>query len=351
MQPPSLAGLLPDEIERLFAETSFTEGRLPAYRINQIYRWICSGIPSFEGMNNIPLALRKSLNEQYRISSSSIGEKKQDKDKTVKLQIILEDGNRVEAVILRDGKGRKTACLSVQAGCASGCAFCKTAQLGFRKNLTSLEIAEEFLFLKKNTENEENDKSGITRIVFMGMGEPLLNLKEVRRAVNFFSDKKGLNISRRRITLSTCGIIKGLQEFTDEGPDIRLAISLISARETLRTQLMPISKSNPLKKLKESLLYYQKKRGGRITLEVVLLKGINTGAEDVKALAGFAEGLDTVINLIPWNQVEGLFYKTPSQRETAFFAEALEESGLKVTRRFEKGRSISGACGQLGSLA
>jgi 23S rRNA (adenine2503-C2)-methyltransferase len=299
-------------------------------------------------MNNLPRDLRKKLDETFRLRSSSVSAELEDSDGTVKFQIRLKDGNRVEAVILRDGKERKTACLSVQAGCPSGCVFCKTARLGFKRNLSGQEIAEEFLHLAGRENN-------ISHIVFMGMGEPFLNLEEVHKAVSFFCDTSGLAFSKRRITVSTCGIINGLRNFTEAGPDIRLALSLVTARQDLRARLMPITLSNPLPDLKEELILYQEKRRRRITLEIVLLKGINTGNEDAAAIAAFAKGLDVVVNLIPWNPAADLLFennalKTPSPPETAAFASALTKLGLNVTRRLEKGRSISGACGQLGVL-
>jgi 23S rRNA (adenine2503-C2)-methyltransferase len=187
------------------------------------------------------------------------------------------------------------------------------------------------------------------------MGEPLLNLGELRRALAFLSDERGLNFSKRRITVSTCGIVPGIRELAEKGPDVRLALSLTTADPALRERLMPISGNHPLPRVKEALAYYQKERGRRITLEAVLLSGLNTRREDASALAAFARGLDAVVNLIPWNPVEGLTFegrplKEPGEREVREFTRALEEKGLKVTRRRRKGRGVGGACGQLGHL-
>jgi 23S rRNA (adenine2503-C2)-methyltransferase len=321
---------------------------LPSFRAVQIYRWICSGVISFDKMKNLPLSLRGELAERFRLFGSQVTAELEDRAGTVKFQINLEDGCKIEAVILTDGEGRKTACLSVQAGCPVGCVFCKTGRLGFRRNLRAGEIVEEFLFLRRKV-------PGISHIVIMGMGEPLLNLEELRKAAGFFCHSGGLNISRRRITLSTSGITAGIRDLADNGPGIRLALSLTTAQQELREKLMPVARANPLPELRKSLLYYQKKQKHRITLEAVLLGGINTGTADAEAMADFARGLDTVINLIPWNPVEGLSFqglplRSPHPGETAAFAAALEKRGLKVTLRWEKGRSISGACGQLGSL-
>jgi 23S rRNA (adenine2503-C2)-methyltransferase len=297
-------------------------------------------------MSNLPEALRKVLSEKLRLFSSFPGTVLEDRDGTVKEQIILEDGNRIEAVILSDIEGRKTACISTQAGCAGACRFCRTGALGFKRNLKAGEIIEEFLFLKHRDPK-------ISHIVIMGMGEPLLNLEELRKALEFISGE-GIGISKKRITLSTAGITQGIRDLADGGPDIRLALSLTSGQQHLREKLMPFALTNPLSSIKESLAYYQEKQKHRITLEAVLLQGINTSKEEAKAIAEFAEGLRVVINLIPWNPVEGLSldgkaFVPPSVKETAFFVKALEKQNLKVTLRIGKGRGITGACGQLGS--
>jgi 23S rRNA (adenine2503-C2)-methyltransferase len=346
----SLAALLPGELEELLNVdlAPLLRSPLPPFRIKQIFKWICSGAASFEEMSDIPLPLRKALAEKFTPLSGSPAEELRDSDGTVKLRITLEDGVNIEAVILEDRKGRKTACLSTQAGCRMGCVFCKTGRLGFKRNLEAAEISSQFLHLLRKAPE-------ISHAVIMGMGEPLLNLEELRRAAGFMAFPEGLNVSKRRITLSTCGIVPGILDLAGKGPGVRLAVSLTSGRQELRKRLMPIAETYPLPALKESLLQYQEKTKRRITLEAVLLGGINTGPEDAGAIADFAAGLETVVNLIPWNAVEGLSFegkplRSPGQREVAAFAAALEKRGLKVTRRMGKGSGISGACGQLGSL-
>ena len=341
MPKTELAGLPLAKLTKLLSS-------YPAYRSVQIYQWLIRGVGAFDEMRNLPIHLRRELDAQYNLISGRVCSELSGKDGSVKLGIELEDGAVIESVILQDKKHRKTACLSTQAGCPLGCVFCKTGKIGFKRNLTALEIAGQFLHLKKR-------QSEISHIVIMGMGEPLLNLEELRKAHDFFTEKDGLNISKKRITLSTCGIKKGILELAGEGPDIRLAISLTTAREELRRRLMPAGSQTPLPRLKEALLEYQRKRKRRITLEMVLLCGINTGIEDADAAADFASGLEAVFNLIPWNPVDGLEFKgrplqTPSSKETAAFVSALESRGLKVTLRIEKGRQISGACGQLGAI-
>ena len=320
----------------------------PSFRARQIYKWIVCGAKSFDEMSNLPAALRAKLKEKHVLFSGEAVSELPDSDNTVKLGIRLNDGAVIEAVILSDRAGRKTACLSTQAGCPQGCVFCKTGKMGLKRNLSAQEISSQFLLLCSRVPK-------ISNIVIMGMGEPLLNLTELRKAIAFFTDPQGLNFSKRRITVSTCGITKGIRDLADAGPDIRLAFSLITGRRELRERLMPASRENPLPLVKEALLYHQKKMERRITLEIVLLAGINTGDADASSIADFARGLDTVINLIPWNTAEGLEFekqplRSPSPPEIARFKKALINRGLNVTQRMERGAGIGGACGQLGAV-
>ncbi|MDR0583467.1 MAG: 23S rRNA (adenine(2503)-C(2))-methyltransferase RlmN [Treponema sp.] len=361
MVSPVLCGLPPEELAALI-------DFLPRFRAAQIFKWIAAGASSFGEMKNLPLALREALTGRFLLRSSAVQVRYEDPDGTVKLGIGLADGAKIEAVLLAGG-GRRTACLSTQAGCPAGCVFCKTGSLGFTRNLTSAEIVEQFLFLREAASHGAPSAAegraaiakgraghAVDNIVIMGMGEPLLNLAEVRRALAVITCKQGMDFSKRRITLSTCGISAGIIDLADKGPAVRLALSLTTADEALRRRLMPIAKAHPLNEVKEALACFQRSGGGRITLEIVLLGGLNTRSEDVAALADFARGLDTVVNLIPWNPVEGLKaddgrpLREPSPGEAAAFAGRLKAAGLKVTRRFRKGRGVMGACGQLGVL-
>ena len=342
MKKPVLAGLPFRELKELLEI-------YPTFRSAQIRQWIVSGALSFDEMSSLPLPMRKELAEKYELVSGSLISELHDNDGTVKLGIQEEDGSVIEAVILKDGKDRKTACISTQVGCPMGCVFCKTGSLGFKRNLTASEISGQFLHLKRKEKE-------ISHIVIMGMGEPLFNMEELKKALDFIMEKEGLNISKRRITLSTCGIVGGIIDLADSGPDIRLALSLNTACGDLRLRLMPGTRENPLPRVKEALLEYQKKRKRRITLEVVLLGGINTDKTNALAAVDFARGLDVVVNLIPWNPVPGLEFEgcpltPPAPKEIASFAAVLEKAGQKITRRIGKGLGISGACGQLGYLA
>lgn len=345
--PVSLAGCCLKEIEELLPD-------LPRFRSKQIYKWITRGIASFEEMTDIPLSLQKDLGNRFRVFSGNTEECHED-DNTKKIVIGFTDKTKVESVLLSDSKNRLTACISTQAGCPAGCVFCKTGSLGFKRNLDSKEITEQFLQLQRLCENRLKEQHIIDNIVIMGMGEPLLNIDNLRKAIFVLTDPAGLNFSKRRITVSTCGICEGLFDIANNGPFIRLALSLTTADEPLRQRLMPVTKTNPLNKVKEALILFQKNGGGRITLEIPLLGSINTREKDAQSIAAFAKGIETVVNIIPWNPVAGLTFEgkplnEPGKKETVDFAGMLEQYGLKVTTRLRKGKRVNGACGQLGSI-
>jgi len=347
----SLAGLSLYEIKELVSDFIIQD-----FRVKQIFNWILCGAKDFSQMTNLPVSLQKELSERFLLYSSTI-EKVYEDGETKKIVISLKDGFKIEAVLLNDGKDRLTACISTQAGCPAGCVFCKTGFLGFKRNLEKTEIIEQYLHLKSICDEGKRKKEHIIdNIVVMGMGEPLLNLENLKKAIDFFNDKDGLNFSRRRITVSTCGICNSLFEIANTLPFARLALSLTTADETLRKKLMPVSAGNPLHEIRNALLLFQKNGGGRITLEIPLLGGINTGEKDAKLIFEFAKGLETVINIIPWNPVEGLFFegnalKEPDKKETGEFIKMLESYNLKTTMRLRKGRSVMGACGQLGNIS
>ena len=334
MNKIALTSLFPEEI---VAELGLKE----KFRGKQIFKWIASGVTSFDEMTNLSLAFREELKEKAVIYSSTVSNVLKDPDGTIKLQITLSDGNAVETVLLTDKEGRKTACVSCQAGCAMKCAFCMTGTLGLSRNLTAGEIVEEFLELEKEAGKLDN-------IVFMGMGEPLQNLDSIRKAIAVLTHKDGRNLSGRRITLSTCGLIKGIYDLADNGPDIRLAVSLTTADEALREELMPVTKGNPLSELKKAIDYFAKKSGKRVTLEAALLSGVNTTDESARNLINFTRGIDVHVNLIPWNPVPTLPFTEPTSGEVKHFINVLENNGVNVTLRTKRGRKIGGACGQLG---
>lgn len=329
-----LSGLLSEEITQ---KLELSQG----FRGKQIFKWIGNGVKSFDDMTNLSLDLRNTLKEKALLRSSTVSNVLKDPDGTIKLQITLFDNNAVETVLLTDKEGRKTACVSCQAGCAMKCAFCMTGTLGLSRNLETGEIVEQFLYLEEIAGKLDN-------IVFMGMGEPMQNLEGIRKAIQILCHKDGRALSSKRITLSTCGIIKGIYDLADNGPHIRLAVSLTTANEDLRKEIMPVTSGNSLADLRKAIDYYAEKSGKRVTLEAALLHNKNTDKISADNLINFAKGIDVNINLIPWNPVSILPFTEPTTEEVKHFVGLIEKAGLNVTLRTRRGRKIGGACGQLG---
>lgn len=332
-QTISAAGLLPDELALAFSLR-------PAFRGHQVFRWIARGAATFSDMTDLPAAERErlSVNPLY---SSTVDASIASDDGSVKLKIRLHDGAAVESVLLTDAEGRMTACLSTQVGCPMACAFCKTGTLGFLRNLGPDEIVEQYLYLAAIRGKPSN-------IVFMGMGEPLVNLDALRKAIALFTHPDGFALSRRKITISTCGIAPAIRDLADNGPHVRLAVSLTAATDELRSALMPVNRSWNLATLKDALLYYQQKTGDRITLEAAIMGGENSSVASASAMADWIKPLNVQVNVIPWNPVPGLPYREPEHGEAAAFEAELIRRGVNAIRRARRGRGVSGACGQLG---
>lgn len=330
-----LAGLLPHEVA---AACGFEK----PFRGIQVFKWLQGGALSFQDMTNLPAPERERLSGLFpSLLGTSVDGRFSDEDGTVKLRLRLPDGAAVETVLLTDIEGRKTACISTQVGCPMGCAFCKTGTLGFLRDLEAFEIVEQYLHLSRMFGRPSN-------LVFMGMGEPLLNLARVRKSVEVLSHPDGIGLSLRKITISTCGLTEGIRDLADSGPRVRLAVSLTSAVEDVRASLMPVSRTDSLPELRDAVVYYQEKTNDRITLEAVLIGGVNDRPEDIRAIADWSRPLKVQVNLIPWNPVPELPYREPSRRAVEDAVTLLESAGIPVTRRMRRGRGVLGACGQLG---
>ena len=330
-----LSGLSPGEMDEAL-------GYSGGFRASQIYAWITKGTGDFASMTNIPATERERLASIYgSLRSSRVNSELADEDGSLKLQIRLRDGSAVECVLLEDIEGRKTACLSSQVGCPMGCKFCRTGQLGFLRDLGADEILEQYYFLKER-------RGFVSNVVFMGMGEPLLNLAAIRKAVSLLADSRGIGMSLRKITISTCGIVPGILDLASNGPRVRLAVSLTAADEELRSELMPVNRTWGLATLKDSLLAYQEKTGDRVTLEAVITGNRNGSTEAARSLADWIHPLKAQVNIIPWNAVPDLDFTEPSRSQMRAFAEVLERSGITVVQRMHRGRGVMGACGQLG---
>ena len=308
----------------------------------QVYQWLTRGAQSFDEMTNLPKALRQRLTQEHpSLFSSKILTSQSDPDGAAKLALELYDGNIIECVLLTDKEGELTACVSSQAGCAMGCRFCRTGTLKLKRNLEDFEIVEQFMHLQHVAPGK------ISHVVFMGMGEPLANLDNVVSAISFLHDPEGLNLSHRRITISTCGLVPGINELARRKVPVKLAVSLVTADDAVRSELMPVNRAFPLKVLREALERFQKVSGRRFTFEYCMIHDKNISDQDADKLARFCRGLEVIVNLIPFNPCPELPFETPSDQEIRRFTGALTQRSVEYTIRISRGRSIRGACGQL----
>lgn len=309
--------------------------KIPKFRANQIFHWIHKKhLNNFDGMINLPIDLRNNLKQNFIIGNVAIVKTRKSKDGTLKYLLELNDNNLIECVFLKDSKERTTFCVSSQVGCPLNCVFCATGKLGLVRDLTVSEIISQ-VYLKE-----------VNNVVFMGMGEPLLNYDNVLRSIYILNSKEGINIGARKITISTAGIPDGIRKLAEENIQIRLAVSLNAAKDDLRTYLMPINKKYTLKDLKSAILDYQNKSSRRVTLEYILLKNLNDSLEDAKALVEFCRGIKANVNLIPYNTHAGLFNKSPEDRFVKFIA-FLKGHKIEAVKRVSRGYDIEAACGQL----
>lgn len=311
------------------------------YRAGQVFDWVYGKkVSHFSDMRNLPKSLTEKLEKNYRIKSLTLSDSMMSKDGTEKFVFKIADGNFIETVLITS-KTRKTVCISTQVGCKFKCPFCATGIAGFKRDLEISEILEQVIFCQKNTTEE------ITNFVFMGMGEPLDNFDNLSGAIVLMNQKEALNIGARRITVSTCGVIPGIEQLSDLGLQVNLSVSLHAVDDSLRNELVPINKKYPLEKLINSCEHYIEKVGRLITLEYVLIKGKNVSLGDADALAGIAKRLKAKINLIEASQVPGSSFRAPSREEIDIFKQRILTKRVSVTLRISKGSDIKAACGQL----
>ncbi len=331
-----LAGMTLEELEDLMDKLKASK-----FRAKQIHNWIYTkSVTTIDEMTNISKDFREQLKSIAQVTNTKIKVKQTSKDGTIKYLVEYPDGECVETVLMRfDNRANLTACVSSQVGCAVNCSFCATGKGGFKRNLTYKEIIEQVLTIQRDTGLK------VTNIVFMGQGEPLLNLDNVLKALDIFNND--FQIGQRRITISTSGIIPGINRLADIDLQSTLAISLHAPNHELRKQLMPIEEKYPIDKVKTALLNYVEKTGRRITVEYILIHGFNDTPPVAKELAYLLKDLKCNINLIPYNSVIENDYKKPSGNDIMKFKYLLEHSGKKVTVRLERGADIDAACGQL----
>ena len=330
----------PNELKEIFRELN-----LPSFRLNQVRNWLFARkTDDFDAMHNLPKECRRILREHFgspfagKIVTETISP-----DRTEKLLLQWPDANQIECVLLRDDRNHRTGCISTQVGCAMGCKFCASGLDGFVRNLTRGEILEQILRLNARLEHNER----LTHLVIMGTGEPLLNLPALLSALEDAIATNGLDMSARRITISTVGIPKGIEKLGECGHPYKLAVSLHAPNDELREQIVPRNRVNGIREIMDAAESYHRKSGRRITFEYVLIQNLNDQPQHAKELAFLLRGKTAIVNLIPFNPVPELPYQTPASRAVEQFVAILREGSVQVKIRFRKGDRIAAACGQL----
>lgn len=316
-----------------------------AFRGRQVYKWIWEkGVQSFSEMTNLSKDLIQKLESTSQLELTSVHQVQTSKTQgTSKFLIRMSDGRFVETVLIPEAR-RVTVCLSSQVGCALDCDFCATGKMGLKRNLTSGEIADQLLHVRRFSERP------ITNIVFMGMGEPFHNYDQVIKAANILNSDTGFSHGARKITISTSGMVPQIRRFADEGHRYKLAISLNASEDESRTKLMPINKKWDIAELVKACKYYTESSRNMITFEYVLMQGVNDSIGDAKRLVKIANQVFCKVNVIPYNEVaEG--YLRPSKKRIETFLEVLEGARFGVTVRWSQGDDIDAACGQLSTVA
>ncbi len=319
-----------------------------SFRATQLMKWIHqAGVTDFQQMDNLPKVLRLALEKKAVVANLQVVSDALSTDGTRKWLLQLADGNVIETVFIPEA-GRGTLCISSQAGCALDCSFCATGRQGFNRNLTTGEIISQLWLAAQLLDNDSKSGKRITNVVMMGMGEPLLNFDNVVRAIRIMMDDFAYGLSKRRVTVSTAGVVPAMDRLADI-LDMRLAVSLHATNDKLRNELVPLNKKYPLKELFQACHRFVDKQKARyrITFEYVLLDGVNDKPEHARALIKLLDGLPTLLNLIPFNPFEGSGYKTSSPQAIKRFSEQLHKAEITTVIRKTRGEDIAAACGQL----
>jgi 23S rRNA (adenine2503-C2)-methyltransferase len=341
---PVLTSFRPEDLEQLFVEWGE-----PKFRARQVLDWVYrKRVTRFEDMTNLGLSLRERLIGHFDLRSLTLARQQGSADTTRKLLFRLRDGRYVESVVIPanptlygERADRRTICVSSQVGCAYDCKFCASGLAGFTRNLTPDEIVEQIL------QAEAMDGQRIDNIVFMGMGEPRANLRNLLAAIEILNADWGVGIGARHMTISTSGLAPQIEKLAEQPLQVRLALSLHGATDEVRDQIMPVNKKYPLNRLFESLRRYQELKKQKVTFEYILIEDVNDALEQAAILATRARSLNAKVNLIPYNTVEGLPWKRPSEARQEQFLKVLRTQGVQATLRREKGHDIDAACGQL----
>lgn len=323
-------------------EDCVKDAGLPKFRASQILSWIYQkNVSSFQEMTNLPKSARDQFDESFPLYMPSVVDKQTSTDGSRKYLLKLHDGALVETVGLPSPDGRLTVCVSSQSGCAMACAFCATGKAGFTRSLVPGEFTDQIHVVQDDYDMR------VTNVVVMGQGEPFANYDATLSALRIMNHPKLLNIGARHITVSTCGLIKGINAFADEPEQFTLAISLHAARQAVRDELMPRLASQPLDELRKALNSYTAKTGRRFSFEYALMKNQNDSEDDLQALINYCKGLLCHVNLIPLNSIDDSPIKPASSSQLKYWESQLQSRGIAVSIRASRGSDIAAACGQL----
>ena len=323
----------------------FVSQKDKAFRGNQVYEWLwIKSAHHFEDMTNLSKETRKMLDDHFVINHIEVDDMQLSSDGTIKNAIKLHDGLIVESVLI-PSKSRTTACVSSQVGCSLNCTFCATARLKKMRNLNPDEIYDQVVAIDKQSRLYQNHK--LSNIVFMGMGEPLLNYENVLKAIDKITSDEGLAMSPSRITLSTVGLPKMIKKLADDEVKFNLAVSLHSAIDEVRSKMMPINEKSNLAELLESLQYWYSKTQKRVTFEYVVWKGINDKKKDIEALVDYCKKVPSKVNLIEYNAIEDDGFQQADAKAIEYYVRELERNHIIVNVRRSRGKDIDAACGQL----
>ena len=329
-----------EELKKFFVD----HGEKP-FRAQQVYEWLWQkSAKDFDQMTNISVATREMLKTHFTINFIKVDKMQQSSDGTIKNAVMLHDGLIVESVLIPTEK-RITACVSSQVGCSLACKFCATARLKRMRNLNPDEIYDQVVAIQQQCETYFGRP--LTNIVFMGMGEPLLNYNNVMTAIEKITSPKGLNMASKRLTVSTVGLAKMIVKMADDGVKFNLAVSLHSALNHVRSSIMPINDTNSLEELADALKYWYSKTKRKVTYEYVVWKGINDGEEHAQALLKFAKVIPCKVNLIEYNPIDDGEFQQASQESINMYMHLLESHGITTRVRRSRGKDIDAACGQL----
>jgi 23S rRNA (adenine2503-C2)-methyltransferase len=334
----------------------------PSFRAKQIKKWVYQKLAAnFDEMTDLPEALRRKLMQDTRLYSLETAQQITSKDGTVKILFKCHDGNTIESALMYYGgngdKERRTVCVSTQAGCSIGCPFCATGRQGFQRNLTPGEIIDQVLYFArflreqqgKNQEEKENNTEHVSNVVFMGMGEPLANYDNLWQAIETLNSPDCFKLGARNMTISTSGLVPGIQRLSAEKLQVGLAVSLHAADNPLRDRLIPINKKYPLEELLPVCREYSRLTGRRLSFEYILFAGVNDSLEQARELADLIHGFRCHVNLITANKTENDAYGSPPKRAVLAFENELIKNGVNVTLRSSRGQDIDAGCGQLRS--